>query len=237
MAGKSTYIRQTALLMIMAQMGMPVPVKEMVFSPVDRLYTRIGAADELAEGQSTFMVEMSECAHILRSATEKSLIIFDEVGRGTSTLDGLAIARAIVEHLLVKLPARTLFATHYHELTLLSESFPSMKNANVLVREWKDDIVFLHQVVPGATDRSYGIHVAKIAGLPGEVIQKATKILNELKVEELWPVTQNSGERQLELFVPSPSKLLNNLDKIDIDNTTPLEALKILAELKEEASS
>jgi DNA mismatch repair protein MutS len=234
MSGKSTFIRQVALIVIMAQMGMPVPVKSMTWSPVDRLYTRIGAADELAKGQSTFMVEMSECAHILRSATADSLLIMDEIGRGTSTMDGLAIAQAIVEKLGASLPSYCLFATHYHELTALEENFPHISNANVLVKEWGEEIIFLHQVVPGATDRSYGIHVARLAGVPDDVLTRATTLLDELRPEKTAMMLEAGAEIQMDLFRQPSSQVISHLATLNLDNVTPLEALRLLTELKDE---
>jgi len=234
MSGKSTYIRQIALIVVMAQMGMPVPAKKMQWSPVDRLYTRIGAADELAKGQSTFMVEMSECAHILRASTDKSLLIMDEIGRGTSTLDGLAIAQAIVEHLGRVLPARTLFATHYHELTNLSSDFPHISNANVLVKEWGDEIVFLHQVVAGATDRSYGIHVARLAGVPDSILNRADNLLDTLKPEKPLRELQVGAEIQMDLFGQANSKVLEHLATLNLNEVTPFQALQLLSDLQED---
>ena len=163
MSGKSTYIRQAALLVLMAQTGSFIPAKEATIGLVDRIFTRVGASDELVRGQSTFMVEMTETANIINNATEKSLVILDEVGRGTSTYDGLSLAWAITEHIAGKIKCRTLFATHYHELTELSELFANIKNCNVAVREWMDEVVFLHKILPGGTDKSYGIHVAKLS--------------------------------------------------------------------------
>src|SRR5690606_23221649 len=169
MAGKSTFIRQVALIALLAHTGSYVPAERATIGICDRIFTRIGASDELHAGASTFMVEMTETANICHHATAHSLVILDEIGRGTSTLDGLSLAWAIAEHLTQR-QCRTLFATHYHELTALAESYPNVMNLNVTVREWNDQIVFLHRIVPGATDRSYGIHVAKIAGLPPTVV-------------------------------------------------------------------
>jgi DNA mismatch repair protein MutS len=185
MAGKSTYIRQTALLVLLAQMGCFVPARAAKIGVVDRIFTRVGAADELARGQSTFMVEMTETANILNNATDRSLVILDEVGRGTSTFDGLALAWAITEHLARDLQCRTLFATHYHELTELSGLLPATANFNVAVREWQDEIVFLHKIVPGGTDKSYGIHVARLAGVPRPVVERALSILSSLEAQHV----------------------------------------------------
>jgi DNA mismatch repair protein MutS len=187
MAGKSTFIRQTALLVLLAQTGSFVPAAAARIDLVDRIFTRIGASDDLARGQSTFMVEMSETANILNNATPHSLIILDEVGRGTSTFDGLSLAWSIVEHLHNVVGARTLFATHYHELTELAARLPRVKNFNVAVREWNEQIVFLRKIVEGATDKSYGIQVARLAGLPKTVLERAKEILANLEESELTP--------------------------------------------------
>jgi DNA mismatch repair protein MutS len=187
MAGKSTFIRQTALIVLLAHAGSFVPAAEARIDLVDRIFTRIGASDDLARGQSTFMVEMSETADILNNATPRSLIILDEVGRGTSTFDGLSLAWSIVEHLHNVVGARTLFATHYHELTELAARLPRVKNFNVAVREWNDQIVFLRKIVEGATDKSYGIQVARLAGVPKAVLERAKEILSNLEESELTP--------------------------------------------------
>ena len=207
MAGKSTYIRQTALLVLLAQMGCFVPARAARIGVVDRIFTRVGAADELARGQSTFMVEMTETANILNNATDRSLVILDEVGRGTSTFDGLALAWAITEHLARDLQCRTLFATHYHELTELSGLLPATANFNVAVREWQDEIVFLHKIVPGGTDKSYGIHVARLAGVPRPVVERALSILSSLEAQHVDEdgrslLAQRAGEGLL--LHPSP---------------------------------
>lgn len=189
MSGKSTYIRQVALIVLMAQIGSFVPAQQASIGVVDRIFTRIGSADEIAKGHSTFMVEMVETANILRNASERSLVILDEVGRGTSTFDGLAIAWAVAEHLYEKIGARTLFATHYHQLTELANRLEGIRNFNVAVREWGDEIHFLHKIVEGGTDRSYGIHVARLAGVPQEAIARAKEILHGLEneAEDLMP--------------------------------------------------
>ncbi|TAL01612.1 MAG: DNA mismatch repair protein MutS, partial [Verrucomicrobia bacterium] len=187
MAGKSTYIRQVALLTLLAHTGSFIPAKSARIDLVDRIFTRIGASDDLARGQSTFMVEMSETANILNNATPHSLIVLDEIGRGTSTFDGLSLAWSIVEHLHNLVGAKTLFATHYHELTELAQRLPRLTNFNVAVREWKDSIVFLRKIVEGSTDKSYGIHVARLAGVPKEVIERAKTILGNLEESELTP--------------------------------------------------
>lgn len=187
MAGKSTYIRQVALLTLLAHTGSFVPATEARVDLTDRIFTRIGASDDLSRGQSTFMVEMSETANILNNATQRSLVILDEIGRGTSTFDGLSLAWSIVEHLHNQVGAKTLFATHYHELTELTGKLKRLRNFNVAVREWNDAIVFLHKIVEGGTDKSYGIQVARLAGVPKEVIDRAKVILRNLEDSELTP--------------------------------------------------
>jgi DNA mismatch repair protein MutS len=187
MAGKSTYIRQVALLTLLAHTGSFVPAAEARIDLVDRIFTRIGASDDLARGQSTFMVEMNETANILNNATPRSLIILDEIGRGTSTFDGLSLAWSIVEHLHNQVGSKTFFATHYHELTELAQRLPRLKNFNVAVREWRDSIVFLRKIVEGGTDKSYGIQVARLAGVPKEVLERAKQILVNLEESELTP--------------------------------------------------
>jgi DNA mismatch repair protein MutS len=185
MAGKSTYIRQVALLILLAQIGSYVPARRATVGIADRIFTRVGASDELSRGQSTFMVEMTEAANILNNATAKSLVILDEIGRGTSTYDGVSLAWAITEHLHNSIGCRSLFATHYHELAQLAETLPNLRNCNVLVREWQDDIVFLHKIAPGSADKSYGIHVARLAGIPGEVLDRASQVLKQLETHHL----------------------------------------------------
>jgi len=187
MAGKSTYIRQVALLTLLAHTGSFVPAAEARVDLVDRIFTRIGASDDLARGQSTFMVEMTETANILNNATPRSLIVLDEIGRGTSTFDGLSLAWSIVEYLHNQVGAKTLFATHYHELTELAARLPRLKNFNVAVREWHDSIVFLRKIVAGGTDKSYGIQVARLAGVPRQVLERAKQILGNLEESELTP--------------------------------------------------
>lgn len=241
MAGKSTYIRQAALLTILAQMGTYVPAGRAKIGIADRIFTRVGAADDLSRGQSTFMVEMTETANILNNATDRSLVILDEVGRGTSTLDGVSLAWAITEYLVERTAARALFATHYHELTELAERFPErVQNLNVAVKEWKDQIVFLHQIVPGGTDRSYGIHVARLAGLPRDALERAKEILAHLEqdhrangaIPDSQPIPMGDGPRQLDLFGNAYEALDRRLREVPVDGTTPLEALQLLSELK-----
>jgi DNA mismatch repair protein MutS len=201
MAGKSTFIRQVALITLLAHTGSFVPAAAARIDLVDRIFTRIGASDDLARGQSTFMVEMSETANILNNATTRSLIILDEIGRGTSTFDGLSLAWSIVEHLHNAVGAKTLFATHYHELTELAGRLPRVKNFNVAVREWNEQIVFLRKIVEGATDKSYGIQVARLAGVPKDVLSRAKEILSNLEQSELTPegkVRQHHRRPELE---------------------------------------
>ena len=246
MGGKSTYLRQTALLCLLAQAGSFVPARSAKLPVVDRLFARVGASDNIVRGQSTFMVEMQETANILHCATSRSLVILDEIGRGTATFDGLSLAWAVAEFLASNPKARpkTIFATHYHELTDLADALPSVANFHVVVREWKDDIVFLRKVVPGRSDRSYGIQVARLAGLPGSVVTRAREILNGLERDELSrggrPSLSGDGARnqQLGLFqAPSPEldSLHRRLREIDVNNLTPLQALSLLAELKTQA--
>ena len=211
MAGKSTYIRQVALITLLAHTGSFVPAVEARVDLVDRIFTRIGASDDLTRGQSTFMVEMTETANILNNATPRSLIVLDEIGRGTSTFDGLSLAWSIVEHLHNQVGAKTLFATHYHELTELAQRLPRLKNFNVAVREWRDQIVFLRKIVEGGTDKSYGIHVARLAGVPKEILERAKMILGNLEESELTPegTVRQSPRRQqdrdkLKQLVPPP---------------------------------
>ena len=205
MAGKSTYIRQVALLTLLAHCGCWVPARRMRLGLVDRIFTRVGAADELARGQSTFMVEMLETANILHNATSRSLVILDEVGRGTSTFDGVSLAWAITEHLGTRIGCRTLFATHYHELTELGELLESVFNLNVVVREYEDQVVFLHRIAPGAADRSYGLHVAKLAGVPRPVLERANAVLTELErrfhAESQRPVLARTARRRATIAV------------------------------------
>jgi len=221
MAGKSTYIRQVALLTLLAHCGCWVPARRMRLGPVDRIFTRVGAADELARGQSTFMVEMLEAANILHNATGQSLVILDEVGRGTSTFDGISLAWAITEHLATRVGCRTLFATHYHELTELGELLEPVFNLNVAVREYEDQVVFLHRIVPGAADRSYGLHVARLAGLPRDVLERANAVLSELEKtfarESQRPVlaaVQRRRQRQLRLFEEPEELVIRQLREL-----------------------
>ncbi|MGD9904628.1 MAG: DNA mismatch repair protein MutS [Vicinamibacterales bacterium] len=247
MGGKSTYLRQVALLSLLAQTGSFVPARDAKLGIVDRIYARVGASDNIARGQSTFMVEMQETAHILSGATSRSLVVLDEVGRGTATFDGLSIAWAVAEHLATSARARpkTLFATHYHELTDLADGIRGVVNAHVAVQEWKDDIVFLHKILAGRSDRSYGIHVARLAGLPPSVVARARDILRALEQDELSrggrPALSGQPvqpQQQLGLFqAPPDDALRERLRTLDIDRTTPIEALQLLAELKRDAEA
>jgi DNA mismatch repair protein MutS len=244
MAGKSTILRQTALTVLMAQMGSFVPASKASIGIVDRIFTRVGASDDLTRGQSTFMVEMNETANILRNATPRSLVILDEIGRGTSTYDGLSIAWAVAEALHDRegKGVRTLFATHYHELTELTATKKRVKNFNIAVREWNDQIVFLRKIVPGGASRSYGIQVARIAGLPENVIKRAKEILGNLEGRELdgegrpclaHSESNRSDMVQLGLFGSQDRKLMERIRSLDISATTPLDALIELNKLKE----
>jgi DNA mismatch repair protein MutS len=239
MGGKSTYLRQTALIVILAQMGSFVPARSAKLSIVDRVFTRIGASDNLARGRSTFMVEMTETAAILHTATARSLILLDEVGRGTATYDGLAIAWAAVEYLHARVRAKTLFATHYFELTELAEQLEGVKNYHVSVKETGGGIVFLRKVEPGAADRSYGIEVAKLAGLPNEVVERAREVLVQHEFAEQQATAHLSPgsmppPAQLTIFTPLSQPVLEKLREVDLNRLTPLEALNLLAELKKE---
>jgi DNA mismatch repair protein MutS len=195
MAGKSTYIRQIALISVMAQIGAFVPAESATLGLVDRIFCRVGASDDLSRGQSTFMVEMSETALILNHATDRSLVILDEIGRGTATFDGLSIAWAVAEHLHDSIGCRTLFATHYHELTDLANTKSAVANYNVAVREWNDEIIFLHKILPGAADKSYGIQVARLAGLPKPVVERAKAILSHLELHSVKPEAKSQGPK------------------------------------------
>jgi DNA mismatch repair protein MutS len=232
MSGKSTYLRQTALIVLMAQMGSFVPADSANLGLVDRIFTRIGAQDELHAGQSTFMVEMIEAANILHHATNRSLLILDEIGRGTSTYDGVAIAWAMVEyiHNHPQLRARTLFATHYHELTQLADLLPGVRNYNVAVTEADGSVVFLHKIIPGGADRSYGIHVAQLAGLPRPVVQRANEIMAELEKSSGRAVRLEPHAAQQAALFPETSPLLDELGELDVNALAPIEALNKLFE-------
>ena len=252
MAGKSTYMRQSALIVLMAQIGSFVPAKSANIGVVDRIFTRVGASDDLASGQSTFMVEMNEVANILRNATSNSLLILDEIGRGTSTFDGLSIAWAVIEHISNRkyLGAKTLFATHYHELTELEGKMSNVNNYCIAVKEKGDDIVFLRKIVKGGADKSYGIQVAKLAGVPDMVIDRAKEIVEQLSDNDITEKVQNIAVdiktdkkkpkhydelelEQISLFdTVKDEDVLNELKEIDITNLTPVDALNTLYRLQ-----
>ncbi|MGB0122194.1 MAG: DNA mismatch repair protein MutS [Silvibacterium sp.] len=235
MGGKSTYLRQAALLAILAQMGSFVPAERMRYGIVDRVYTRIGASDNVARGRSTFMVEMTETATILNTATSQSLILLDEMGRGTSTFDGLALAWATVEYLHAHVGARTLFATHYHELTILAEQLTKLRNLRVAVKESPNGIVFLHAIEEGPANKSYGIDVARLAGLPPQVIQRARQVLKQHERSERQNVAaETEAPLQMTMFTPLSQRILDRLEETDINSLTPLQALSLLDELKAE---
>ncbi len=241
MAGKSTWIRQNALIAIMAQIGSFVPARSAHIGLVDRVFTRVGGADDISRGASTFMVEMTETANILNHATDRSLVILDEVGRGTSTYDGLSLAWAIAEDLHDRVRCRALFATHYHQLVDLAGPGRGIVNCRVAVREWGDEIVFLHRIEQGGTDRSYGLHVARLAGIPRAVVDRATAVLGKLEeegdeVREALVAArdrQRPGPRQRELFAPPPDPVVAELQRLDLDDVTPRRALELLRELQE----
>ena len=238
MAGKSTVLRQTGLAVLMAQMGSFVAADAARIGVVDRVFTRVGASDALGRGHSTFMVEMSETSAILRGATDCSLILLDEIGRGTATYDGVAIAWAVTEHLHDSVGCKTIFATHYHELTQLTEELQHTRNYNVAVKESGDDIVFLHKLQPGGSDRSYGIHVGRLAGLPRDVVQRAWEILTLLesghRVAGIAPPPAPDAQ-QLALFAAGEHPVVKELQDLDPETLTPIEALTRLAELKKRA--
>ncbi len=243
MGGKSTYLRQTALVALMAQMGSFVPADRAKLPIFDRIFTRIGASDNLARGRSTFMVEMTETAAILNTATPRSLILLDEIGRGTATFDGLAIAWAVVEHLMTHTRARTLFATHYHELTELEDLVPGVRNYHVSVKESGSNIIFLRKVEAGSADKSYGIEVARLAGLPATVVERAREVLKRHEQSEHTVSGGLAGKKrepkdlQLTIFTPLNAEVVQAIGKVDLDNLKPLEALNLLAELKRQVQS
>ena len=233
MGGKSTYLRQAAMLILLAQMGSFVPAESLRFGLVDRIYTRIGASDNVARGRSTFMVEMTETATILNTATNRSLILLDEMGRGTATFDGLSLAWATVEYLHAETGARTLFATHYHELTMLAEKLPRVRNLRVGVKEAAGGIVFLHNIEPGAASKSYGIEVARLAGLPSVVIERAKRVLRQHEKQERQSVQVETAEPvQLTIFTPLSQRIVDRIEATDVNSLTPLQALNLLEELQ-----
>ena len=240
MAGKSTYMRQIAIITYMAQLGSFVPADSATISIVDRIFTRIGASDDLATGQSTFMVEMKELSNILENATKDSLVILDEIGRGTSTYDGLAIAWATVEYMTDKIGAKTLFATHYHELIELEKKIDGVKNYSIEVKEKGDEVIFLRKIIPGGADESYGIYVAKLAGIKKPVISRAKEILKYLENVDLAKKTIDqkrkkitTEEVQVDMFNYKMAEVVSSLEKINLDELTPKDALEVLYKLKE----
>lgn len=250
MAGKSTYMRQVALIALLAHIGSFVPAKEAEISILDKIFTRVGASDDLSQGQSTFMVEMSEVSNILNNATANSLLILDEIGRGTSTYDGLSIAWSVVEYITKKIKAKTLFATHYHELSELESKLKSVKNYRILIKETDDKIIFLRKIAEGSVDRSYGIQVANLAGLPLEVVTRAKEILHQLDESDInKPFAKRKKERitdnfQVSMFQGDPiqkaeskeyKELTESIKNIDINNITPVKAFTLLNELIEKA--
>ena len=244
MAGKSTYIRQVALIALLAQIGSFVPAKSAEIGVVDQIFARVGASDELSRGQSTFMVEMTETARILNTASSRSLVILDEIGRGTSTYDGVSLAWAIVEYLHDQIGCRSLFATHYHELTALESDLGGVSNYNVSVREWEEKIVFLHKIVPGSADKSYGIHVSRLAGVPAWVNRRAEQILQRLEtsndVEQNREAIKAGGDQdqggiQMTLF-EADHPLLERIRTLEPNHLTPIAALEMLQEFKDEVA-
>jgi DNA mismatch repair protein MutS len=237
MAGKSTYMRQCAIIVLLAQMGSFVPAKSAEIGLVDRIFTRVGAFDDLTAGQSTFMVEMIETANILNNASERSLVILDEIGRGTSTFDGMALAWAVAER-IVQMKTRTLFATHFHQLTDMAKQYHGVKNVHTLAKESGDTIVFLHKIVDGGTDRSYGVQVAALAGVPNEVVKRAKELLVRLEKENVTAVDmsesgfEDTQQASLEaLVIDDP--LIDRIKHMDLDRTTPLDALTELKEIQD----
>ncbi|HEV8214177.1 MAG TPA: hypothetical protein VGP95_00035, partial [Gemmatimonadaceae bacterium] len=247
MAGKSTVLRQIGLIVLMAQIGSFVPASGAKVGMADRIFTRVGASDNLVRGQSTFMVEMSETSSILHTATSRSLVLLDEIGRGTATYDGVSIAWAVTEHLHERIGCKTVFATHYHELTQLSEELTALRNFNVAVREAGEQIVFLHRLQPGPADRSYGIEVGRLAGLPAAVIDRARQVLALLEGEHLAEGLNSSraapgstvrrpvAPDQLGLFAGGPHPLVERVAALDVNTMTPMQAIAALADLVEEA--
>ena len=244
MAGKSTYMRQVALITLMAQIGSFVPARYAKIGVVDKIFTRVGASDDLSMGQSTFMVEMMEVANILKEATSNSLVILDEIGRGTSTYDGLSIAWAVATFMAdkEKCGAKTLFATHYHELTKLEDKIEGVKNYSVAVKEKGEDIIFLRKIVKGGTDESYGIHVARLAGVPKEVLKNAKDILKSLERKSMlgeknMEEAENTGSAgQLDMYNYKLGEIAHQLHKINVNELTPIDAMNLLVKLKESAS-
>ena len=231
MAGKSTYMRQVAIITLMAHIGCFVPATEAEISIVDRIFTRVGASDDLAFGQSTFMVEMTEVSNIINNATNNSLIILDEVGRGTSTYDGLSIAWAIMEYLSKHISAKTLFATHYHELTELEGDIDGVKNYRVMVKEYNDSIIFLHKIARGSANRSFGIEVAKLAGLPDELVSRAKEVLKVQEEANKQASIESGNFVDVEAYCPNGIEVINVLRDLDMDTVSPLMAFGTLQNL------
>ena len=234
MGGKSTYMRQTALIVIMAQMGCFVPAKRCRMPLIDKVFTRIGASDDILAGQSTFMVEMSEANHALENATEHSLILFDEIGRGTSTYDGMALAQSMIEYIAAVIHAKTLFSTHYHELTMLADNIPAIRNVHVVVKEDNEKVTFMYKVKDGSADRSYGINVARLAGLPEGVIDRAGQLQKELESKKRV-VQQNFQLVEMKRENPAAEKVLGMLKEVNVDDLSPRQAWQMLADLSEES--
>jgi DNA mismatch repair protein MutS len=246
MAGKSTFLRQVGLCILMAQIGSFVPAKRAEIGIVDRIFTRVGAHDDVSRGESTFLIEMIELANILNNATPRSLLLLDEIGRGTSTFDGLSIAWATVEYLhnMPSIAAKTLFATHFHELTAIAQHLPKVKNYYVQVKEWEDKVIFLRKILPGASDHSYGIHVAQMAGIPPTITTRARTVLSNLEALELTPGTiagsvlsqsnsrEGFGEYQINLFSIEDTQIRQILQSINPETISPREAIQILFDLK-----
>ena len=242
MAGKSTILRQIGLIVLMAQAGSFVPASRARIGVVDRLFTRVGASDNLVRGQSTFMMEMSETSAILHTATKRSLVLLDEIGRGTSTYDGISIAWSVSEHLHDAVVCKTVFATHYHELTQLADTLVAVRNYNVQVREVGDEVLFLHRLQPGGADRSYGIEVGRLAGLPSTVLKRARELLRLLEAEQIVPRSDRASKAPLEdtddqlvLFGLMTHPVVEQLRKMEPNSMTPIHALEILARLVDEA--
>ena len=236
MSGKSTFMRQTAIIVLMAQMGCFVPAKYAKIGVVDQIFTRVGASDDLTAGQSTFMVEMNEVAEIIKNATKNSLVILDEIGRGTSTFDGISIAKSVAEHICKKIGCKTLFATHYHELITMENEMQGVRNFSVAVSRRGDDIKFLHKIIPGGTDDSYGIEVAKLAGIPNSVIKRAKEELKDLEVDgkvRLAQAIENSRDNQFSFAAVNEQNVIARLRALDINTVSPMDALMLLKDLKE----
>ncbi|MBQ5742713.1 MAG: DNA mismatch repair protein MutS, partial [Clostridia bacterium] len=237
MAGKSTYMRQVAIIILMAQIGSFVPASSATIGVCDRIFTRVGASDDLAMGQSTFMVEMNEVAYIVKNATKRSLMIFDEIGRGTSTFDGMSIARAVVEYATQKIGGKSLFATHYHELISLEQEMNGVRNYNIAAKKKGKDILFLRKIVEGGTDDSYGVEVARLAGVPEEIIRRAEVILSELESENAPCVVKAAPVEDLQISMTAAygDEIIESLKKLDVTLLTPIEAMNELYRLAKQA--